>query len=107
MLETPQLVTLEATGTNLRKLILPAGTRYLEYSSAAVWFYEKEAAVAQLDGAGGTAANQQRVDAGTSSFRAPGSGSGRAAIPLGATVAIYLAGSNSGQLWLTATRRAP
>jgi hypothetical protein len=107
VLETPQLVTLEATGTNLRKLIVPAGTRYIEYSSAAAWFYEKETATPQSDGGAGTAAIQQRVDAGTSSFRAPGSGSGRACIPLGSTVAIYLAGSNSGQLWLTATRRAP
>jgi hypothetical protein len=103
VLEVPQKVTLEATATNLRKLTLPAGARYLEYSSANPWFIER-AAQATADAAAGTATAQQRVDAGTGSWRVPQSGSGRARLQ--SDLAIFLAGSTSAQdVWLTATAR--
>lgn len=100
VLNVPQLVTLEATPTNLRKVTVPAGTRFLEYSSASPWFLEL-AAQATADAAAGTAGSQQRFDTGTGSKRAPWSGAGRAI--LAADRAIYLAGSvASQQVWLTA-----
>lgn len=100
VLNVPQKVTLEAVATNLRKVTLPAGTRYLEYDSAAPWFLEL-AAQATADAGAGTAAAQQRISAGTGSKRAPRSGSGRAR--LRAAHAIFLCGSGASQeIWLTA-----
>lgn len=100
VLNVPQKVTLEATATNLRKVTVPAGTRYIEYSSAAAWYMEL-AAQATADAAAGTATAQQRIDAGTGSKRAPRSGSGRSR--LSEDWAIFLAGSGASQdIWLTA-----
>lgn len=100
VLDVPQLVTLEVTPTNLRKVVLPVGTRYLEYSSAAAFFLEL-AAQSTADAAAGTAAAQQRFDAGTGSKRAPQSGSGRSNVR--SAWNVYLAGSGaSQQVWLTA-----
>jgi hypothetical protein len=100
VLDTPQLVTLEAVATNLRKVVLPVGTRYLEYRSASSWFMEL-AAQSTADAAAGTAAAQQAIDAGTGSKRAPMSGAGRSNVR--SAWNIYLAGSvNNQQVWLTA-----
>jgi hypothetical protein len=105
VLDVPQLVTLEAVGTNLRKVVLPVGTRYLEYSSAAAWFLEL-AAQSTADGAAGTAAAQQRFDPGTDRKRAPQSGAGRSSVR--SAWNVYLAGSGAAQqVWLTAVSMAP
>ena len=100
-LNRPKKVTLEVVGTNLREVIVPAGTRYLEYRSASTWYYEVD--TGQNDADAGTAANQQAIDAGTSAIRMPGSGAGRANLPI--DTSLFLAGSNSGEIWLTATSR--
>ena len=103
VLETPQLVTLEATATNLRELVIPAGTRYLEWSSDGRWYYEPD--TGQSDGNAGTAANQQRMPS-EDSWRVPGSGAHRARLPIAKS--IFCAGtSSSQQVWFTATARSP
>lgn len=99
-LDVPAKVTLEATGTNLREVVIPAGTRYLEFSSDEAWYLQ----MTGTDGAAGTATAQQRIGAGTSSLRAPGSGGGRAR--LSAARSVFLAGANAGVIWLTATSRS-
>ena len=100
VLNVPQLVTLEASTSNLRKVTVPAGTRYLEYSSLSPWYLEL-ASQGTADGAAGTPGAQQRFDAGTGSKRAPGSGAGRDVKQ--AADAIFVAGSVvSQQIWLTA-----
>lgn len=104
VLNEPQLVTLEAAAGNLREVVVPARTRYLEYSSTAAWFYEIDAG--QADGGAGTAADQQRFDPGTASIRCPGSGSGQDHVRQ--ATSLFLTGSGAAQqIWLTATSRAP
>src|SRR5688572_1912037 len=76
VINTPQKITLEATGTNLREVVVPAGTRYLQFSSTTPWYWEPD--TGQADADAGTAASQQRVDSGTGALRMPGSGGGRA-----------------------------
>lgn len=104
VLNVPQKVTLEASTSALRKVNVPAGTRYLEYDSASAWFYEVD--TGQNDGGAATVASQQRISAGTASLRMPGSGGGRSL--LRESRALHLVGSSASQeVWLTATDRSP
>lgn len=103
VLNVPQVVTLEAGAGDLRELVIPRGTRHLEYSSEAEWFYEVDDG--QTDGEAGTAAQQMRIDPGTGAFRCPGSGGGMDRTK--AAQSLFVAGAAAGQLWLTATSRTP
>lgn len=102
VLDVPQKVTLDVTLGDLLQVTVPAGTRYLEYSSDSDWYYEVD--TGQADSAAGTATAQQRIGSGTGSLRCPGSGSGRARLP--GDTDLFLAGAGASQVvWLTATSR--
>lgn len=106
VLGQPQLVALESTPTNLRKVLVPAGTRELKYSARAEFFLQL-ADQDTADGAAGTAAAQFRYDPGTFGDVLPGFGLG-AGQTLKEDTYVFFAGSVADQpLWLWPVTEAP
>ena len=100
VLGVPQKVTLEATPTNLRSVVIPRGTRALKCSSESPWFLELADPGSTSDGDPGTAGAQFRYDAGTFSDKLPGFGITPDQV-LNEDKTVFVAGSVADQeLWL-------
>jgi hypothetical protein len=94
VLGVPQLITLEATVTNLREVVVPAGCRSLLIDREEPIFVEVD--TGQADGGAEAAAAQQRFPAGLNSWRVPGSGQG--ASVLTETVSVFVRPTSASQV---------